>query len=135
MHTDPRKFYSILLLVLLLVAGPLQAQALFACEMMGVTFEECCCDDLDGAPDRANDHAQYEPCCEQIVEIGTDPDAVDVIQPIEVRSDVDPPTAISTAEFGSSLLVGISHQIIRWTDDGRPSSGQQTYLITQRLRI
>jgi len=134
MHKETRKRRSIALLVLLLVFGPLQAQMLFACEMMGVTLEACCCDDLTGATDRSADHAQREPCCETVVEVRADPDAAEAIQPVEVRSDVDPPTAIVAPSFNVSPSV-VVHQPFRGDVDDHCASGQQTYLTTQRLRI
>lgn len=135
MRNEPRKLRSIALLALLLVLGPLQAQALFACEMMGVTLEVCCCDDLEGATDRSIDHAQSEPCCEQVVEVSTNTDATDVIQPLEVRSDVDPPTAIVAPGFSVFPSVVVHHLVLREDDVDHLASGRQTYLITQRLRI
>jgi len=135
MRNESRKRRSIALLALLLVLGPLQAQVLFACEMMGATLEACCCDELDGVADHSTDHAQTEPCCEQIVEVRTDPDAAEFVQPVEVRSDVDPPTAIVAPSLSVSPSVVVHHRVVRGDDDGHLASGRQTYLTTQRLRI
>lgn len=135
MLNKSRKIRSTVVLALLLVVGPLQAQVLFDCGMMGVMIEECCCDDLDGAKDQSVARADVNPCCEQVVEVRADPDAPDVVKPVEVRSDVDPPTSIVSCSFVLSPSVIVHHLNIQWDDHSQLASGRQTYLTTQRLRI
>lgn len=131
-------------LILIVASGPLQAQAVFACSMMDMVMEECCCDaipsgnenidpEFDAAPG-----SNEEPCCEQSVEIRVDEDArqdTRIAKPLEVRSDVDPPQAIvdsfdviAAPQARPALFVYQPHPFIH-------SSGTDTYLITQRLRI
>ena len=135
MGIEPRNFRSIIVLALLLVLGPLQAQALYSCEMMGVTLEECCCDDLEGAANDAVAHIQADPCCERIVEVRADPDAPEVVKPVEVRSDVDPPTSIVASSIVVFPSIITRHLTVQWNDDRVRASGRNTYLTTQRLRI
>jgi hypothetical protein len=135
MLNKSRKLRSTVVLALLLVAGPLQAQVLFDCGMMGVMLEECCCDDLDGAKDHTVSHVEANPCCEQVVEVRADPDAPDVVKPVEVRSDVDPPTSIVSCSFVLSPSVVFRHLNVQWDDHSQLAAGRQAYLTTQRLRI
>ncbi|MCH9670539.1 MAG: hypothetical protein K0U93_03730 [Gammaproteobacteria bacterium] len=123
-------------LILIVASGPLQAQTVFACSMMDMVMEECCCGDhiVGDATVEANE----EPCCEQSVEIRVDEDArqdLCAVRPLEVGSDVDPPHAIvapfdvvAVPQERSAFVVYLPPLIVR-------SSGTDTYLITQRLRI
>jgi len=138
-------FMRAVLLLMTFAVGPLQAQSVFACAMMDeVMHGECCCvghksdeDCADAGCDGALSSSD-EPCCERSVEISLDEEAlqdVSVIKPAEVRSDVDPPTAIvasideivppqlRVAVRAASSLPDVAH------------SGSDIYLITQRLRI
>lgn len=131
-------------LILIVAAGPLHAQTVFACSMMDMVMEECCCDDhrigkgcIDSDCDAAVGPSE-EPCCEQSVEVQVDEDAREdarIVKPLEIRSDVDPPHAIvasfdmiAAPQERSALVVYQPRPIAR-------SSGTDTYLITQRLRI
>lgn len=124
-----------ILLVLMLVAGPLQAQTLFTCAMMDAVMEDCCCDEMDS---RDALESTSEPCCEKSVELRFDPASDEtsvVIKPIEVRSDVDPPPAIPLEAIVSlpvdRFVVIVPHCALRSAQD----PGTDTYLVTQRLRI
>jgi hypothetical protein len=133
------------LLLLILIIGPLQAQTVFACEMMDTIMHgECCCaGDKSGAPcDDADCEGAFDagsgPCCERSVELSLDPDARQdspAIKPVEMRSAVDPPPAIIAATI--ELVPPQSPATIR-LDDSLPAlldSRSDTYLLTQRLRI
>ncbi len=124
-----------ILLVLMLVAGPLHAQTLFACAMMDEVMEDCCCDESE---DRVALETKYVPCCEQSVELRFDlssDEASVVIKPIEIRSDVDPPPAIPLETIASlridRVVAIVPHRAIRCPQE----PGTNTYLVTQRLRI
>lgn len=106
-------------------------------------MEECCCDALPSSKeiiDPGFDAAVGSglPCCEQLVEIRVDEDArqdTRISKPLEIRSDVDPPQAIvdsidviAAPPARPALVVYQPRPFIH-------SSGIDTYLITQRLRI
>ncbi len=134
-----------MLVLLVLVIGPLQAQTAFACEMMDrVMLGECCCEahvapkdcvdsDCGAAVDSGGD-----PCCDRSVEITIDDDArqdTPLVKPVEVPSDVDPPQAIAAA---CELLILSQSLVALGEFQSRPIAGQSgsdTYLITRRLRI
>ncbi len=126
-----------LLFALILVLGPLNAQTIFACMMMGgAELETCCCDDQ--VPAIVDFDDQQESCCEIRVELRVETSSEQdspTTKPAEVRSDVDPPSALLVAytpdpRFARALT--ISHQL-----QNRESqySRSQTYLTTLRLRI
>lgn len=135
----------VLLLLGVLIVGPLQAQSVFACPMMDeVMHGACCCvgnkndqdcvnADCDGAMD-----ANTDPCCDRSVTISTDEEArqdAPIIKPVEVRSDVDPPTGIVATITEFDLL---QRRVAFHVDLSTPDlyfSHSDTYLITQRLRI
>lgn len=133
------------LLLLILVVGPLKAQSVFACAMMDeVMFGECCCvghkSDEDCADAGCNGavSSNDDPCCDRSVEVSLDDEArqdAPIINTVEVRSDVDPPTAIvdsfETFELPHPRVA--VRASISLPDVGH--SGSDTYLITQRLRI
>lgn len=135
MLSNARNFRSVALLALLLVVGPLQAQALFACNMMAATLQECCCDDIEAVPERTAGNEAADPCCERIVEIRSDPDAVEAVKPVEVRSDVDPPPGLPVQQW-DVITVVIAYPVAgSFGDSGSVGSGRQIYLTTQRLRL
>ena len=77
-HRTP-SFARVLLLLVAVAVGPLQAQTVFACAMMGTVMQdECCCDDHEatqGCTDSSCGavlESSESPCCEQSVEIGID---------------------------------------------------------------
>ena len=133
------------LLLLIVAIGPLQAQTVFACAMMGkVMHEECCCEHHDSArnletSDRgAALESSETPCCEHSVDITADPDSRhegSTSKPVELRSDVDPPHFL------------IASFELRFTPQAFPGTrgfhsaataghgGSDTWLVTQRLRI
>lgn len=134
-----------MLLLLILVVGPLQAQSVFACSMMDTVMHgDCCCvghksdqdcieADCEGAVD-----ASASPCCERSVEISVDDEArqdTPIVTAVEVRSDVDPPPAIiaSINEFVPRRLTAAGR--VDYSPHIVCHSGSDTYLITQRLRI
>lgn len=133
------------LLLLLLAAGPLQAQTIYACAMMdAVVHDACCCegpraeDDCGSPGCDATLESGEDPCCERSVEVIVDQEAGQdalTVKPTEVRSDVDPPPAIpfsSDALFPPSPIrtPGLVHRL-----SGTGQSGSDTWLLTQRLRI
>ncbi len=134
-----------MLVLLVLVIGPLQAQTAFACEMMDrVMLGECCCeahvalkDGVDSDCGAAVD-SSGDPCCDRSVEVTIDDDArqdTPIVKPVEVPSDVDPPQAIA-ASF--ELLILSQSFVALGVFQSQPIAGQSgsdTYLITRRLRI
>jgi len=132
------------LLILIVAIGPLQAQTVFACSMMDMVMEECCCDDHQTGKERFDSDwdaavvSNDAPCCEQSVELQIDEDArqdTRVVNPSEIRSDVDPPQAIVTAFDANAAPHGRSVIIVSQPQPIALHSGSDTYLITQRLRI
>lgn len=126
-----------LLFALVLVLGPLNAQTVFACMMMGgVELETCCCDDHE--PAILNFADGEEPCCETSVDLRIEPSLEHqnpITKPVEVRSDVDPPLAILVANAidpRPERALTIAHRKQNWSSH---NPGSQTYLLTQRLRI
>ncbi len=134
--------YAAMLLALTVLTGFLQVQTVYACEMMDQVFlNECCCGDKQPCADLdCGDllSSGQQNCCEISVEINTNPDeaqAVILEAPYQVRSDVDPPGANSTIipdtpEFYTSATT-YDWPVARTF----PTTAQQTYLLTQRLRI
>jgi hypothetical protein len=130
-----------LLLLLILVVGPLQAQTVFVCVTMDMvmnvsdsckTNQDCINMDLDDVLDLNQD-----PCFEQSIVLSINQDLQQNIPAINsvVESDVDPPQAISTTLDRvfppQTVLVFVVFPRINLP--GQSSSN--TYLITQRLRI
>lgn len=134
-----------MLLLLLLVVGPLQAQSVFACSMMDTVMHgDCCCvghksdqDCIDADCEGAVD-ASASPCCDRSIDISVDVEArqgTPVVTAVEVRSDVDPPPAIIASineivprQQSAAARVDYSPRVVC-------HSGSDIYLITQRLRI
>lgn len=130
----PKIIHSILL-ALLLLAGPLHAQTLFACEMMDEVLEDCCCDETDS---NGGFDTLPEPCCEQSVELRFEPASDEpsvVIKPVEVRSDVDPPPAIPTNAIVPLTVDRLVALVPNHNLRTPQQPGTSTYLVTQRLRI
>ncbi len=126
-----------LLFALVLVLGPLNAQTVFACMMMGgVELETCCCGDHEPAILDSADGE--ERCCEASVDLRIEPSLEQqnpITKPVEVRSDVDPPLAILVANAidpRPDRALAIAHRTQNRSSHNR---GSQTYLLTQRLRI
>lgn len=144
----PSLFRSLLLL--LLAAGPLQAQTVLLCDMMEVPRQEtCCCDEMAGASreaeagqdcDRPPCHiaprADSVGCCDSAVEISHDPEAdAFVAKPPSDRPDPDPSAPILFA-YNLPVPPGPSYR----TPDSQPAAvavpdGSKLYLRTERLRI
>ena len=84
-----------LILVLVLVLGPLSAQAVYMCPMMGsVVLEKCCCDDHESV--RFILDSEHASCCEKSVELHLDGESDQIrtiAKKVDVRSDVDPPVS------------------------------------------
>ena len=138
-------------LLLMLAAGPLQAQTVLLCEMMEVPRQEtCCCHDAETAReadadtdttcDRPSCHttprAQVNGCCDQAVEVSFEPDdASPITKPPMDRADLNLPIP---------LLVAFELQPppsppVRIVTPPRvsvaTSLGTHLYLRTERLRI
>lgn len=135
----------VLLLLFILVVGPLQVQSVFACPMMDeVMHGECCCvghkadEDCVNADCAGAVHAITDPCCERSVTISIDEEArqdAPIVKPVEVRSDVDPPTGIVPIIPDFVLLPSRVARLLEFSPPDPFKSGSDTYLITQRLRI
>jgi len=126
---------------MVLLIGPLQAQSVFACEMMDeVMYGDCCCLILRSGEDCTDGalNSKDQPCCKRSVEVSLDDEArlsSPIIKPFEVHSDEDPPTAIvASLDFlePPHTCVAVHDSIL--LPDVR-DSGSDIYLLTQRLRI
>ena len=136
MSQQKRSSIRSLLLILLLVIGPVQAQTLFACEMMEeVILDTCCCDDH---PDLADvSIAKSDPCCEKRVELSVDhasDQTTPITKPVEVRSDVDPPAMLIATQLNPPNQRA-DRAVFPSSANAAPENGSRTYLVTQRLRI
>lgn len=128
------------LLALLAVAGPLQAQLAYACNVMDSTVHgSCCCDVEDQKPLAAPDrHSPEDPCCETSIEltVAEDPDRSTFSSSRAERppdSDPLPGIALHPAAPIAEIPVRLSARI---TTPRVPCRvGTDTYLLTQRLRI
>jgi len=138
------------LLLLMLAAGPLQAQTVLLCDMMEVPRQEtCCCDEkagpareaepgqeCDRPPCNVAPRADAGGCCDSAVEMSYEPDAGPVVaKPPSDRPDPNPSAPILIAY---DLLVppGPPERV----PDSRPATvvipdGSNLYLRTERLRI
>jgi len=133
-----RKNHSLILLAVMLIVAPLNAQVAFACSMMDSTLHDECCGEAHDAcsgPDcREALEKERAPCCERSVEIGVAYEAQSVLKTMEVRSDVDPTPLLAAIDYSvparlSAFLAPIEcHALVR-------DYGSYTYLTTQRLRI
>lgn len=140
MYQLKRSFLRPLLLLLILVVGPLQAQTVFACVTMDMVMNvaDSCktnqhCVNMDFS-DALN--LSQNPCFEQTVILSINQDLQQNIPAINsvVESDIDPPQAIATAFDFSPWQQFIAYIVLPRTSlTGQ--SGSNTYLITQRLRI
>ena len=143
MYRPKKSVLNYILLAILLLAGTLQTQTVYACAMMDTVMHgDCCCDDHgDCTASDCSDTIYTEdgPCCERTVELTNNSDtqlaALLGKQRMKIRSDVDPPTAIiATDDFLAVSGIFASPAIVPATKSSTPS-GSDIYLITQRLRI
>lgn len=128
-------------LVFLLLVGSLQAQQVFACGMMDATFfDDCCCENHNNCADADCSDAittENNQCCEETVELNFNNEAnneLTVIKSVEIRSNVDPPPAITSLIKQLVEPVRFTETSYRYTNPP-DKLGSNTYLITQRLRI
>jgi hypothetical protein len=136
-----RSFLRPLLLLLLLVAGPLQAQAVFACVTMDMvmnvvdsckTNQDCVNMDLDDVLE-----LNQNPCFEQSVVLSVDQDLqqnMPIVNSV-VESDIDPPQIIATTLDDILPRQFVLASIVHPRSNSPEQSGSNTYFITQRLRI
>lgn len=143
-----RRFLSLLLALLFLLMmtiGSLQPKTVFACAMMDmVTLYDCCCDDHKTDKDcvdlscDALQKSSKEPCCEQSLEINISEETRQnspILQSVEIRSDVDPPQAITNSfDILAPPQYVVAFEVLH-SQLTTGLSGSNTYLITQRLRI
>ena len=124
------------LLALTLMVGSVQAQVSYSCGMMDmVIHDDCCCADFEYDDTQITDS---EPCCEKTVELGVDTNsdqAQSTTKPIKFDSDVDPPDAAFYAfDYSLQLQDALAISGFEQTKTFQ-TTGSDTYLITQRLRI
>jgi hypothetical protein len=141
MNRRNKSFLRPLLLLLILVVGPLQAQTVFACVTMDMvmnvvdsckTNQDCVNLDFDNVLD-----LNQNPCFEQSVALSIDQDLQQNIPIINsvIESDIDPPQAVGTA-LDFVLQQQAVLEIVVFPRVNLPGqSSSNTYLITQRLRI
>lgn len=125
------------LLLLLLAAGPLQAQTIFACAMMDtVVHDGCCCDEHGG--DELVPDSDHRPCCERSFRVTLDEDTrhgAVTGKAVDVRPDADPPQVpleSLDALFSPPPAPGHGSQ---HRSPAAGGAGSGTWLITGRLRI
>jgi hypothetical protein len=143
MYRPKKSVLSYLLLAILLLAGTLQTQTVYACAMMNTVMHgDCCCDDHgDCAASDFSDtiYAEDVPCCERTVELTNNSDTQQAVplgkQRIKIRSDVDPPTAITATDDFLAVPGNFTFPVIFPATKSSVLSGSDIYLITQRLRI
>lgn len=129
----------------MLVIGPVHAQTVFACAMMGMVMHGECpsCDHGEDKPclDQRCDIAVGpggEPCCEQLVQFSFDQEASQKTPGAkwaEIRADAEPPQTIfaSFDLIEPPRVVAARGAVQFLLTPGR--AGSDIYLITQRLRI
>jgi hypothetical protein len=131
-------------LILVLAIGPLRAQTEFACPMMGMVMDECCCDDHQTGQDcvssvcEAAVDSDEGPCCERSVSIEVDEDTrqdAQIATSLEIRSDIDPPPVIASSFDVIATSQGRAVLVVFRNLPVASHSRSDTYLITQRLRI
>tara|TARA_R110002096_G_scaffold348189_1_gene541438 strand:- start:14973 stop:15398 length:426 start_codon:yes stop_codon:yes gene_type:complete len=136
-----RNLTVIVLVAVGIAAGPVSAQALFTCSMMDTApSATCCCDDQLRCDDWDGDTpgANRGGCCDISIEIqadfGRDQSAA-IGQPVEIRSNVDPPP-VGLVDFLDGSSFYYCDILPGWAENPRPTlAGNRTYLVTQRLRI
>ena len=127
-------------LVFLLLVGPLQAQQVFACAMMGAVFlDDCCCEDHNNCADSdsSDEITSENQCCEESIQLSFNNEAnseVDFVKPVEIRSDVDPPVTIVIASEQWVKPIRFA-EIGNYYTSSPDNQGSDTYLVTQRIRI
>ena len=139
------KATKICIVLLALLMGQVQAQSVFKCAMMDeVVHGECCCATnrtADDCGDSACDSPAIglsERCCDRSVELSFNADAQDerpIIKPFELRTGVDPPSAVACSVCLDTLLPTRSARAIPPLPSDAHLIRSDTYLITQRLRI
>jgi len=137
-------------LLLMLAAGPLQAQTVLLCDMMDVARQEtCCCDEKAGTPREADPDQECDRppchvtpladaggCCHSAVEMSYEPDDGPVAaKPLSDRLD---PTPAVPMLIAYDLLAPPGPR--KLVPDSRPTTavipdGSNLYLRTERLRI
>ena len=141
MNRRNKSFLRPLLLLLILVVGPLQAQTVFACVTMDMVMnvvdsckanQDCVNMDLDDVLD-----VSQNPCFEQSIVLSINQDLQQNIPAINsvVESDIDPPQAIATTLDRIFPPQHVQVLVVFPHTNFSGQSGSNTYLITQRLRI
>ena len=148
-----RSFSRILLLLLVLVAGSLQAQILYACQKIEKTasvilhnasdidihstdlcsgHEECFNIDCNAISDSSQGL-----CCEEssVISINQNLQQNIPIPSSTIESDIDPPQTTGTTYDSFFQKKVILTFAVFPSPDFSSQSGSNTYLITQRLRI
>lgn len=133
--------HAAVMLALAILTGFMQVQTVYACAMMDQVFHgQCCCEDEHPCADLGCDDtlsSATENCCEVSVDINVSRDELNTsVSRDQVRSDVDPPGAKATLDTQPSAFLALSAAGHHWPVTGAfQLAAQQTYLLTQRLRI
>lgn len=131
-----------LLLAFLLVAGPMQVEAVFACAMMDVVMHgECCCEEPGAGiqSDCGDSHATAgeSRCCDRSVTLNYDAERNDdnpgARQGV-IRSGLDPPDPAILPDPWPASPAPSTVQLRPFSSAGLPPDGPPVYLLTQRLR-
>jgi hypothetical protein len=103
-------------------------------------FDDCCCGDHNNCADANCSDAMTSKdsvCCQVSTELNYNNEAnedLPVITSVEIRSNVDPPPAITSPIKQLVEPVRFTETSYRYTNPP-DKLGSNTYLITQRLRI
>lgn len=131
-----------LLLAFLLIAGPMQVEAVFACAMMDVVMHgECCCEEPGACiQSRCGDSeatAGESRCCEHSVTLTYDAERNDDNPSVRqgvIRSGLDPPDPAVLPAPWPAFLAPSTVQLRPFYSARPPPDGLPVYLLTQRLR-
>lgn len=137
------------LLLLMLVAGPLQAQTILLCEMMELPRQEtCCCHDIETAREaeadtdcnrpscHASPRAEGGECCEQAVEVSYEPDAgPPIAKPSTDHTDLSLPMPLLIVYELQPPPLALARAFVPRPTSVAAPPGTHLYLRTERLRI
>lgn len=131
------------LLLALLAAGPLQAQTVMLCEMLGMAQQDTCCchepqpardcEDAEAAP--APRHSGHD-CCDEVVELQFAPDdRSGVALPSAPRAEPDPPEVLAQWLMPALPPAPAAALPAARALSSNSPDGSRLYLLTERLRI
>lgn len=142
----------LVIIALLLAAGPLKATAAFACEMMETVVHDVCCCQVAGVS-RGNDggeqagdaaaQAMSEPCCERSMSVGVDVSALKAASASKPAGktplswfDVDlPNVGLIDSMAGTPVALPSANTTVPAVTTLAYANDSRLWLTTRRLRI